>query len=131
MRHALLPCLLSALVTLTACAADPARHPATPGATGPVAAASAAAVANAQQNQGHPEVLVRTGVLALFGSELEAWWGLRQAQGGVIRLQMTAQEFAACRTWQNQRVEVQGVLRPPFLGTPVMQLQKIRAAGQD
>lgn len=74
--------------------------------------------------------ILRSGTLALFGPEQDAWWGLRQAQGGVIRLQLNPQEFNAYRVWQNQPVEIEGVLLPPFLGTPFMRVTHIRNTPQ-
>lgn len=114
-----------AVVLLTALSACASRLP--PAATATEATPPGISVADNAKPATSLATILRTGILVLFGPEQDAWWGLRQAQGGVIRLQMGPQEFNAYRVWQNQPVEIEGVLLPPFLGSPVMQVIRMHS----
>ncbi len=72
------------------------------------------------------------GRLVLFGTALDSWLGLRDAQGQVVRLVFDSpSDFATHRLLQNQTVKIWGLPLPPVLGRPqwlVIRLQKMEDA---
>jgi hypothetical protein len=93
---------------LTGCVASPAGS-----APAALPAASAASSSSAS-----PAAVRVTGLLTLKGPELGAWWALTEASGVVWRLDMaSADQFKQLRLWQNQQVEVEGVLNGTYLST--------------
>lgn len=64
-----------------------------------------------------PKTVSFKGRLVLFGPELDAWLGLRDDQGQVIRLVFDNQtDFETYRAQQNQNVQIRGILLSNFLG---------------
>ncbi len=68
-----------------------------------------------------------TGLLILFGPEMDAWLGVRDATGRVTRLVFkSTEEFAAQRMRQNQKVTVTGSPLQVYLGRPQVQVTDIQ-----
>lgn len=65
------------------------------------------------------------GLLTLKGPELGAWWALTDASGVVWRLDTAnPEQFEQLRSWQNRRVEVEGVPNGMYLSTSRLKVSK-------
>lgn len=68
-----------------------------------------------------------TGQLVLFGPEMDAWLGVRDATGRVTRLVFSStEEFQNQRLRQNQKVIVVGLPLPAHLGRPQVQVTSLQ-----
>lgn len=66
-----------------------------------------------------PSSVTLTGQLVLFGAEIDAWLGVRDASGNVTRLVFkSSDELASQRLLQNKEVIVKGSPLPSYLGRP-------------
>lgn len=71
--------------------------------------------------------VILTGQLVLFGAEIDAWLGVRDASGRVTRLVFKSkEELAERRQMQNQKVIVTGLPLPAYLGRPQLQVTAIQ-----
>ncbi len=74
-----------------------------------------------------PPSVTLTGQLVLFGPDLDAWLGVRDATGRVTRLVFQSkEEFAAQRMRQNKNVTVTGSPLPAYLGRPQVQVTDVQ-----
>lgn len=75
------------------------------------------------------EVVHIVGVLTLKGPEIEAWWAVTDASGGVWRLEpSSAAQAGQFRQWQNSRISVDGVRAGAVLSTPRIRVERAQPA---
>jgi hypothetical protein len=71
------------------------------------------------------EVVHLVGVLTLKGPDIEAWWAVTDASGGVWRLEpSSAAQAGQFRQWQNSRISVEGVRVGAVLSTPRVRVER-------